>query len=36
LLGKILVPLRVSNLAFGGLAKNQLFITASGSLYSFS
>ncbi|MBY0611536.1 MAG: SMP-30/gluconolactonase/LRE family protein [Beijerinckiaceae bacterium] len=34
LLGKVLVPQRVSNLTFGGLAKNRLFITASQTLYS--
>lgn len=34
LLGKILVPRRVSNVAFGGLAKNRLFITASDTLYA--
>jgi gluconolactonase len=34
LLGKLLVPHRVSNLAFGGLSKNRLFITASQTLYS--
>ena len=34
LLGKILVPYRVSNLTFGGLAKNRLFIGASNTLYS--
>jgi gluconolactonase len=34
LLGKVLIPYRVSNLAFGGLSKNRLFITASQTLYS--
>ncbi|MGE5538802.1 MAG: SMP-30/gluconolactonase/LRE family protein [Gemmatimonas sp.] len=34
LLGKILVPHRVSNLVFGGRMKNRLFIGASHSLYS--
>jgi gluconolactonase len=34
LLGKILVPYRVSNLTFGGLVKNRLFIGGSGTLYS--
>ena len=34
LLGKILVPEIVSNLCFGGRAKQQLFITATTSLYS--
>ena len=34
LLGKILVPHRVSNLTFGGLAKNRLFIGGSNTLYS--
>jgi gluconolactonase len=34
LLGKILVPFRVSNLTFGGVAKNRLFIGGSGTLYS--
>jgi gluconolactonase len=34
LLGKILVPYRVSNLTFGGLAKNRLFIGGSNTLYS--
>jgi gluconolactonase len=33
-LGKILVPDRVSNLSFGGLAKNRLFIAGSDTLYS--
>jgi gluconolactonase len=33
-LGKILTPRRVSNLTFGGLMKNRLFITASDTLYS--
>jgi gluconolactonase len=34
LLGKILVPYRVSNLTFGGVAKNRLFIGGSSVLYS--
>lgn len=34
LLGKILVPERVSNVAFGGSKHNRLFITATTSLYS--
>jgi gluconolactonase len=34
LLGKILVPYRVSNLVFGGLAKNRLFIGGSHTLYA--
>jgi gluconolactonase len=34
LLGKVLVPEIVSNLCFGGRAKQQLFITATTSLYS--
>lgn len=34
LIGKVLVPERVSNLCFGGLKRNRLFITASASLYS--
>jgi len=33
-LGKILVPEIVSNICFGGRAKQQLFITATTSLYS--
>jgi gluconolactonase len=33
LLGKILVPQRVSNLAFGGPRRNRLFITATTSVY---
>jgi gluconolactonase len=33
LLGKIHVPEKVGNLCFGGLERNQLFITASTSLY---
>ncbi len=33
LLGKIYIPEKVGNLCFGGLEKNQLFITASTSLY---
>jgi gluconolactonase len=34
LLGKVLVPHRVSNLTFGALEKNRLFIAGSGTLYS--
>ncbi|MGH6679483.1 MAG: SMP-30/gluconolactonase/LRE family protein [Bradyrhizobium sp.] len=34
LLGKILVPHRVSNLCFGGRAKNRLFIGGSHTLYA--
>jgi len=34
LLGKILVPHRVSNLTFGGLFKNRLFIAGSHTLYA--
>jgi gluconolactonase len=34
LLGKIRVPYRVSNLAFGGLHRNRLFIGGSHTLYS--
>jgi gluconolactonase len=34
LLGKILVPFRVSNLEFGGLHKNRLFIGGSHTLYA--
>jgi gluconolactonase len=34
LLGKILVPYRVSNLAFGGLLRNRLFIGGSHTLYA--
>jgi gluconolactonase len=34
LLGKIFVPHRVSNLTFGGSAKNRLFIGGSNTLYS--
>ncbi len=33
LLGKIQVPEKVGNLTFGGTQRNQLFITASSSLY---
>jgi gluconolactonase len=33
LLGKILVPEKISNCVFGGAARNELFITASTSLY---
>lgn len=34
LMGKILVPERVSNICFGGRAKHRLFITATTSLYA--
>ena len=34
LLGKVLVPERVSNVCFGGRAKARLFITASTSVYA--
>lgn len=34
LLGKILIPHRVSNLTFGGLHKNRLFIGGSHTLYA--
>jgi gluconolactonase len=34
LLGKILVPEAVSNVAFGGSRRNQLFITATTSVYT--
>jgi gluconolactonase len=34
LLGKILIPHRVSNICFGGQAKNRLFIGGSHTLYS--
>jgi gluconolactonase len=34
LLGRILIPERVSNLTFGGPKRNRLFITATSSLYS--
>ena len=34
LLGKVFVPEAVSNLCFGGLKRNRLFITASTSVYS--
>lgn len=34
LMGKVLVPERVSNLCFGGRAKHRLFITATTGLYS--
>lgn len=34
LMGKVLVPELVSNLCFGGRAKQQLFITATTSIYS--
>ncbi|MFT5196320.1 MAG: gluconolactonase, partial [Candidatus Promineifilaceae bacterium] len=34
LIGKIHLPEPVSNLCFGGVKKNRLFITASQSMYS--
>jgi gluconolactonase len=34
LLGKILVPATVSNLAFGGRNRSQLFLCASHALYT--
>jgi gluconolactonase len=34
LLGKILIPNRVSNLTFGGIFKNRLFIAGSQTLYA--
>jgi gluconolactonase len=34
LIGRILLPERVSNLTFGGPKRNRLFITATSSLYS--
>ena len=34
LIGRIVVPERVSNLTFGGPKRNRLFITATSSLYS--
>jgi gluconolactonase len=34
LIGKVLVPETVSNVAFGGPGRNRLFITATTSLYS--
>jgi gluconolactonase len=34
LIGKILLPERVSNLTFGGPKRNRLYITATSSLYS--
>jgi gluconolactonase len=34
LLGKVLVPYRVSNLCFGGVLKNRLFIGGSHTLYA--
>ena len=34
LLGKVLLPYRVSNLAFGGPLKNRLFVLASHTLYA--
>jgi len=34
LIGRIVIPERVSNLTFGGAKRNRLFITATASLYS--
>jgi gluconolactonase len=34
LIGRIVIPERVSNLSFGGAKRNRLFITATSSLYS--
>jgi gluconolactonase len=34
LIGRIIIPERVSNLTFGGPKRNRLFITATSSLYS--
>lgn len=34
LIGRILLPERVSNLTFGGPKRNRLYITATSSLYS--
>jgi gluconolactonase len=34
LIGKVLMPEPVSNLVFGGLKRNQLFVTATSSVYS--
>jgi gluconolactonase len=34
LLGRLLLPEVVSNLTFGGSQRNQLFITATSTLYS--
>ena len=34
LIGKILIPEIVSNVCFGGLKGNRLFITATTSLYA--
>ena len=34
LIGRIVIPERVSNLTFGGPKRNRLFITATSSLYS--
>ncbi len=34
LIGKVLVPERVSNLVFGGLKRNRMFITGTSSVYS--
>jgi gluconolactonase len=34
LLGKVLIPYRVSNLTFGGPFKNRLFIGGSHTLYA--
>ena len=34
ILGKILTPERVSNLTFGGLKRNRIFMTATTSIYT--
>jgi gluconolactonase len=34
LLGKVLLPETVSNVCFGGAARNRLFITATRSLFA--
>jgi gluconolactonase len=34
LIGKILVPERVSNLTFGGPKRNRIFMTATTSIYA--
>ncbi len=34
LIGKVLIPEGVANVAFGGIKRNRLFITATSSLYS--
>jgi gluconolactonase len=34
LIGKILIPEIVSNVCFGGLKRNRLFITATSSVYA--